>query len=145
MSNPDQTPAYGVNYRGIAVQLGFLTLALALGGGLAGYLVRGSAGLWGALMGAAVTGLFFATSALAMHLGRAGGPQIQIRNLVISWFVKLVVLFAAFVALDAATSLHSKVFGVTVLAGVLGSLIIEGRAVWSARIGFDLPPSNKQD
>ena len=140
MTNVEAKPPYGVDYRGIVLQLAGLTGLLAVVGGLVGYLVQDWAGLWGGLMGALVTGLFFATSALMMYLGRRGGPQTQIRNLVISWFAKIFILFGAFVAIEQASWLDRKSFGFTVLAGVLGSLIIEGRAVLKARIGLDSPP-----
>ena len=133
----DPASPQGVNYRGIMIQLGAFTVILALGGVGLGYLAKGSPGLWGGLLGAAVTGVFFATSALMMHLGRRGGPTSQMRNLVVSWMAKLVILFIAFVALERATWLHPKVFGLTIMVGVIGSLLIEGRAVFSARIGLD--------
>ena len=140
MARSTSAQPQGINYRSVLLQLGVLTAGLAVAGGVAGYLLRGSAGMWGALMGALVTGLFYATSALVMHLGRTGGPQVQIRNLVISWFVKLIVLFVAFIALEQATWLHHKMFGLTVLVGVLGSLAVESWAVLKTRHGFDLPP-----
>jgi len=139
MSLPDPAPPQGVSYRSVVIQLGVLTVALAVVGGTLGYLVKGGPGAWGALLGAVVTGLFFGTTAVVMFLGRDGDPQVQIRNLVISWFIKLVLLFTAFVALGQATWLEPKAFGLSVLVGVVGSLAIEGRAVWSARIGFELP------
>ncbi|MCL1898889.1 MAG: hypothetical protein FWG16_08760 [Micrococcales bacterium] len=141
MATSQSAGSQGIDYRSVLLQLGALTAALAVAGGVAGYLAREAAGMWGALMGALVTGLFYATSALVMHLGRTGGPQVQIRNLVISWFAKLIILFAAFIAMEQATWLHHKIFGLTVLIGVLGSLAIESRAVLKTRHGFDLPPA----
>jgi len=139
MSLPEPAPPEGVSYRSVVVQLGVLTVAVAVIGGSLGFLVKGGPGAWGALLGAVVTGLFFGTTAVVMYLGRDGDPQIQIRNLVITWFAKLVLLFTAFVALGQATWLEPKAFGLSVLVGVIGSLAIEGRAVWSARIGLEPP------
>jgi hypothetical protein len=85
-------------------------------------------------MGAAVTGVFFGTTAAAMALGRRKGADAMMRNLVITWIVKLVVLFGLLAVLKGVGWLEPKVFGVTVMAGVLGSLLIEGRAVTTARI-----------
>jgi len=137
MTIPEPTEPETVSYRSVVLQLGALCAALAVVGAVLGYLAKGGPGVWGALMGAIVIGVFFGTTAVVMHLGKHGGPQVQIRNLVISWFIKLVVMFAAFVALNQASWLEQRVFGLTVLVGVFGSLAIEGRAVWSARIGLD--------
>jgi hypothetical protein len=67
-----------------------------------------------------------------MHLGRT--TEAQARNLLITWFAKLIVLFGVLVALDKATFISRPAFGLTILAGILGSLVLEGKVVWSARI-----------
>jgi hypothetical protein len=116
-----------------------MALALAVVGSVVGYLLLGIKGLWGALVGAGVVGAMFASSALVMHLSRDG--LTQARNLLISWFVKILALLGILLALDRATFIDRPVFGVTVLVGVIGSLALEGRVVWRARIppgeGFD--------
>ena len=139
MSKQESKPPSGVSYRTVVIQLVVLTLALAVVGVALGYWTQAAAGAWGGLMGAALTGVYFGTTALVMHLGRGGSPPTQIRNLVIAWFIKLVLLLVCFVTLENATWLQPRVFGLSVLVGVFGSLAIEGRAVWSARIGLDPP------
>ena len=139
MTNLEPAEPQGVDYQRIVRQLGLMTAVLALLGGTLGWIFNQTSGLLGGLMGALLTGLFFATTAWVMHLGHRQGPEAQIRNLVISWFGKLVLLFAAFIALEQAKWMHLKTFGLTVLVGVLGSLFIESRAVMTARIPADPP------
>jgi hypothetical protein len=67
-----------------------------------------------------------------MHVSRTKGTQAQ--NLLIAWFAKLIVLFGVLLALKSATFVSRPVFGVTILVGILGSLVLEGRVVWSARV-----------
>ncbi|MDR2454088.1 MAG: hypothetical protein LBD51_06015 [Bifidobacteriaceae bacterium] len=122
----------GLDYRRISLQLGLLALALAGAGGALGYWLAGPKGLAGALLGAAIVGLFFASSAAVMHLSRTA--EAQARNLLLAWFAKLVVLFGVLLALNSATFISRPVLGVTVLAGIIGSLVLEGRVVWNARV-----------
>jgi hypothetical protein len=132
-----ETP--GIDYRRISWQLGFLAMVLAGAGGTAGYLLAGSKGAWGALLGAAVVGLFFASSGVVMHLAKTA--EAQARNLLVAWFAKLIVLFGLLLALNSATFINRPAFGVTILVGIIGSLVLEGRVVWSARV----PPMSGPD
>ncbi|MDR1118292.1 MAG: hypothetical protein LBL01_03210, partial [Bifidobacteriaceae bacterium] len=54
--------------------------------------------------------------------------------LLITWFAKLAVMFGVLVALGQASFMSRPVFGITMLVGIIGSLVLEGRVVWSARI-----------
>jgi hypothetical protein len=101
-----------------------------IGGGL-GYWAAGIQGLWGALLGAAIVGAFFGASALVMYVSKTA--EAKARNLLVAWFAKLIVLFVVMLALNQATFINRPAFGITVLAGVIGSLVLEGRVVWSAR------------
>jgi hypothetical protein len=124
----------GLDFRAVILQLGIFAFGLGIVAGLAGYFFKGSPGLWGALIGAGITLVFFGTSALMMALGKKGGPDTQVRYLIISWFGKLIVLFALMFALNGATFVNKPVMGMTILVGVFGSLLLEGRIVMSARI-----------
>ncbi|MDR2564575.1 MAG: hypothetical protein LBC97_00685 [Bifidobacteriaceae bacterium] len=122
----------GIDYGRVGVQLGVLAAVLAVGGGVLGYLLAGGKGLWGALMGAVIVGAFFGASAVVMHLSKTA--ESKARNLLIAWFAKLVGLFVIMLALNQATFISRPALGITILVGVIGSLVLEGRVVWSARI-----------
>jgi hypothetical protein len=131
---PTGSRAEGISFSRLSIQLAALALVLALAGMLVGNLVAGSKGLWGALLAAAVIGAFFASSAVVMHLLRT--TDAQAKALLVLWFAKLLVLFPVLFALNSATFIDRKVFGVTMLVGIIGSIVLESRVVWSAR----LPP-----
>ncbi|MDR3106796.1 MAG: hypothetical protein LBU05_01155 [Bifidobacteriaceae bacterium] len=127
-------PPEGIDYSRVTVQLVVLASLLALAGSGLGYFLDGAKGLWGALVGAAIVGFFFAASSLVMHLSKT--PEAKARNLLIAWFAKLIVLFIVLLALNQASFISRQALGVTILIGVIGSLVLEGKVVWSAR----LPP-----
>jgi F0F1-type ATP synthase membrane subunit c/vacuolar-type H+-ATPase subunit K len=118
-------------YRRVTIQLAVLAVGLAIVGGVVAYLLAGIAGMWGALFGALVVGLFFASSALVM--ARSKSQEAASRNLLITWFVKLVALLGVLMVLDSITFVNRIAFGVTVMAGIVGSLALETRVVMQAR------------
>ncbi|MDR1188908.1 MAG: hypothetical protein LBK95_15920 [Bifidobacteriaceae bacterium] len=130
----------GIVYGRVGIQLAAFAGVLAVGGGVAGYVAVGTKGMWGALLGAAIVGAFFGASALVMHLSKTA--EAQARNLLLAWFGKLVVLFVLMLALNQAAFINRPTFGITILVGVIGSLVLEGRVVWGARVtpGPELPP-----
>ncbi|MDR0366489.1 MAG: hypothetical protein LBH68_06665 [Bifidobacteriaceae bacterium] len=130
-SKPKRRKPEGINYNRITAQLGLMTLGLAVVAGVVGYLVRGTNGLWGALIGAAVVGAFFGASAVVMAKGKT--PEAKARNLLIVWFVKIVALLGVLLLIEQAAWIDRPSFGLTVLAGIIGSLALEGRVVMSAR------------
>jgi hypothetical protein len=67
-----------------------------------------------------------------MHFSKTA--EAKARNLLLSWFAKLIILFVVMLALNQATFISRPAFGITILAGVIGSLVLEGRVVWSARV-----------
>ncbi|MCL2802412.1 MAG: hypothetical protein FWD29_00435 [Micrococcales bacterium] len=128
---------YAQVYRRIIQQV-FLFAAVL--GGLAvvmGYLVDGTNGLWGALIGAGVIAIFFTVSAVVMLKSQGQPPVTQIRNQVISFAIKIISLFGLIFVLGQATWMNPKIFAATILAGVIGSLMLEWRAIVGARV----PPS----
>ncbi|MDR1633765.1 MAG: hypothetical protein LBS27_02330 [Bifidobacteriaceae bacterium] len=129
--DPADRDSGGVDYRRTGIQLGVLAAVLAVIGGGLGYWAAGIQGLWGALLGAAIVGAFFGASALVMYVSKTA--EAKARNLLVAWFAKLIVLFVVMLALNQATFINRPAFGITVLAGVIGSLVLEGRVVWSAR------------
>ncbi|MDR1441577.1 MAG: hypothetical protein LBJ02_04185 [Bifidobacteriaceae bacterium] len=144
-SSPDEAgakpPADPIAYGRIGIQLAILAVVLAVGGGVVGYLAAGFEGLWGALLGAATVGLFFGASALVMHLSKT--PESKARNLLLSWFGKLVVLFGLMLVLNQASFINRPAFGLTVVVGVMGSLAVEGRVVWAARVTPEPGPDRR--
>jgi hypothetical protein len=116
-------------------------LAVVAGG--AGYLVAGLPGLWGGLLGSALAFAFLALTAGSMLLGRrltVGDPNSPVFYGVVlgSSFVKLLVFFAFMYWLRGQPWLDAWVFFFTVIAAVLGSLVIDALAFVRTRTPIDV-------
>lgn len=113
---------------------GLLVGLIALAGSLAGFVIAEGPGLVSGLIGAALAFAFSALTLISILLGRklqlAGFFAVVLGG----WLVKLIG-FAVLVAnLRGADFLNGPVLFFTLVAAVLGSLIIDSIAVLSARI-----------
>ena len=111
---------------------------LVVGGGI-GLATSGLRGLWGALLGVAVTLIFSGTTVLSML--RTVGTSVTTTGAVIlgSWLVKMVVLVATFALLDDQDFFQRDLFVGVVLVGVIGSLYLDYLAVTRGRVPYTEP------
>ena len=97
-------------------------LSLSLGGSMAG-----RKGLWGAVIAVAVLLVFALFTPLAFKI--LSRRKIEPRKFVIyvtgSWFIKLILVFAALIILSRFDFFDRGVFAWTVFAGAVGVLAIE--------------------
>lgn len=117
--------------------------ALAIVAGGVGLLVAGTPGLWGGLLGAALAFAFLALTAGSMLLGRAltvGDPNSPLFYGIVlaAWFVKLIVFFLFMSWLRDQPWLDAWVFFLTVIAAVLGSLVVDALAFVRTRAPLDV-------
>ncbi len=132
-------------FRAILRRLTLLVVVLAVGGGVVGYLVAGRPGLWGALMGAAVAALFMIGTVIAMlvtadkplHVASAAGMG--------GWLVKLLVLFGVLVLVRGKDFYSPGAFFVVLVLAIVGSFVIEARAVLRSRVPTFEPPQPPSD
>ncbi len=118
--------------------------ALAVIAGGVGVLVAGLPGLWGGLLGSVLAFAFLALTAGSMLLGRrltVGDPNSPVFYGVVlgSSVIKLVVFFVVMYWLRGQPWLDAWVFFFTVIAAVLGSLVIDGLAFVRARSPIEVP------
>ncbi|GAB3385614.1 hypothetical protein GCM10027568_02930 [Humibacter soli] len=128
-----------------------LTLALRDGGifagvvaviaGLIGYLVDGTAGLYGGLLGAATAAVFLGLTAGSMLVAGkiAKGDQTSPKFFAIifvTWVVKLILFIVLLLLLGRQTWLDGRVFFITVVIAVIGSLVIDCLAFLRARVPY---------
>jgi hypothetical protein len=126
-----------------------LAIVIAALGSLLGYLVAGTNGLVSALIGAAVTALFMAFTAVSIIIAQRvtrDQPSIALFFGVIlgAWFLKFVVFIVIVVLLRGAPFLDPMVFFVAVLAAVIGSLVVDMLAYVRSRtpyVDVELPGS----
>jgi drug/metabolite transporter (DMT)-like permease len=115
--------------------------ALAIVAGGVGLLVGGTPGLWGGLLGSVLAFAFLALTAGSMLLGRrltTDDPNSPLFYGVVLavWLVKLIVFFLFMYWLRDQPWLDAWVFFFTVIAAVLGSLIVDGFAFVRARTPY---------
>ena len=120
-----------------------LTVVVALGGGLIGFLVAGAPGLAGGLLGGALSGLFLGLTALSILLaGRLSNGDLTspaFLGVVLGvWTLKLVLFFVLSLWLRGQDFIDPGVFGLTAIAGVLGSLVADVVAFQRSRIPLDV-------
>jgi hypothetical protein len=122
-----------------------LVAALAVLGGAAGALLVDppSAGIWGAALGVLVTLLFSGSTVLAMLLTARSSVTAASGALVGTWLVKMLVLIIAFSVLRDLDFYHRGVFVVVVMVGVLGSVLLDYRAVSTARVPYTDPGARR--
>lgn len=96
-------------------------------------------GVWGALIGVAVTLVFSGTTVVSML--RTAESSVTTTGAVIlgAWLVKMMVLIALFAVLDGLDFYDRTVLVVVLLVGVLGSAVLDYRAVVRGRVPYVEP------
>lgn len=113
-----------------------LVAALAVVGGVVGWLVAGSPGLWGALVGAVVTLVASGTTVVSMlatadrSVGVTGGVVLG------AWAAKMLVVVLVLTGLRGREAIDVRVLAVVVVVGVLGSALLDYRAVARGRVPY---------
>lgn len=120
-----------------------LALAVAVGGGAIGLLVAGVPGLVAALLGAAVTAVFLGLTAVSILVaGRVTRGDLTnplFFGIVLGiWTLKLVLYFVLFLWLRTQDWLAPAVFAWTMIAAVLGSLVLDAVALQRSRVPLDV-------
>ena len=120
---------------------GLFALGLAIVAGTVGYLVAGLPGLWGGLLGAALAFLFLGLTAASILLGQRltvddPGSPLFFGVVLGAWLLKLIVFFIFMFWLRGQTWLDPWVFFLSVIAAVLGSLIVDVIAFQRSRMPY---------
>lgn len=120
---------------------GILALAIAIIGGGIGYLVADVPGLVSALLGTAMSILFMGITAgtilLALRISSDPGDIGTFFGVVMGgWLVKFVAFFFIVFALKDQLWLQPIVLFLTIVAGVLGSLVIDVVVIAKSRISY---------
>lgn len=111
-----------------------LVAALAGVGVVVGYLVAGTSGLWGAVLGVALTVIFSGTTVISM-LKTAGASATTTAAVVLgSWLAKMLVLILALALLRQFDFYDKWLLGGVLMVGVIGAAVIDYRAVARGRV-----------
>ncbi|MBX9243946.1 hypothetical protein ICW40_03885 [Actinotalea ferrariae] len=112
---------------------------LAVVGIAVGAVVAGLPGVWGAAIGIAVTLVFSGTTVVSVL--RTTQSSVTTTGAVIlgAWLLKMIVLVALFAVLDDLDFYHRGVMVTVLLVGVLGSVLLDYRAVTRGRVPYVQP------
>ena len=118
-----------------------LTIAVLVIGGIVGYLVGGFPGLVSALIGAAVTAVFMGLTAVSFLVASRvaklpEGIGIYYGIILGTFLLKFIVFLVLVFSFRGAVWLDPTVFGFTVIAAVLGTLVVDGLAVARTRVPY---------
>lgn len=108
--------------------------AIALVGGITGWLIAGLAGLTSALIGAAMALVFTSMTALSVWLGGKLSLGGFFGAVLGGWIFKLVLFIVLVAALKGASFIVGPILFVCVVVSVLGSLALDAVAVMRSRI-----------
>jgi hypothetical protein len=122
------------------LRVGGVAAAVALPvAALIGYLLAGAPGAWGALIGMGLAVTFFAvTVAVALVTARMDPTRLGIWVLG-SWLVKMVLLIAVLALLREADFYSRPALLLSLLLGIVGSLLLEARIVTTTRVPYVEP------
>jgi hypothetical protein len=130
-------------FRRILVQGAVLAIGLAVVGGVVGYLVAGTPGLLGGLIGAVASVVFLGLTAASVLVAiRVSHGQMisgSFFGIVMGTFlVKFILFIVVLVALKDRDWVSTPVLAVAIIVGVVGSLIIDVMNVARARVPIDV-------
>lgn len=116
-----------------------LVAGLAVVGVVTGYLVAGMPGVWGAVLGVAMTVIFSGTTVISM-LTTAGASATTTAAVVMgSWLAKMLVLILVLALLRQLDFYDKWMLGGVLMVGVIGAALIDYRAVARGRVPNVIP------
>jgi hypothetical protein len=131
MTNPASTTEV---FSAVLKQGLLLVLAIAVLGGGVGLLVAGVNGLLSGLIGAALALLFSTMTALSVKFGGKLSLGGFFGVVLGGWIFKMVLFIAIVAALRGANFIDGPVFFFTLVASILGTLVIDSLIVMKSRI-----------
>jgi hypothetical protein len=118
-----------------------LTIGVLIVGGVIGYLTGGVPGLVSALLGAGVTAVFmgltgasFVVASRVAHLPE--GIAVYYGIILGTFVVKFVIFLVLVISLRHVSWLNPTIFGFTIIAAVLGTLIVDALALQRGRVPY---------
>jgi hypothetical protein len=152
------TPVTGANIvsvdaRKILTQVlrytGLLAIAIAVIGGGLGFLFAGTNGLISALIGTALAVLFASITAASI-IGAMRFDIAAFFGIVMgAWLMKIIVFIVILALLRDAPFVQTMVLFLTVIAGAVGTMLIDVIVVFTSRLGYAsnvaLPGTTDQD
>jgi hypothetical protein len=135
-----QSSVVSVDARKILTQVlrytGLLAIVIAVVGGGLGYLFAGTDGLISALIGTALSVLFASITAASI-IGAMRFDIAAFFGIVMgAWLMKIIVFIVILALLRDAPFVQTVVLFVTVIAGAVGTMLIDVLVVFRSRLGY---------
>jgi hypothetical protein len=121
-------------FKNVLGQTALLTGLIASLGSLAGFIVEGMNGVVSSLIGAGLAFAFGALTVVSMMIGRKLSLAGFFGVVMGGWLIKLIGFALLARSLQGAEFINGPVLFLTLVAAILGSLVIDSIAVLSARI-----------
>jgi hypothetical protein len=121
-------------FKNVLGQTALLTGLIASLGSMAGFFVEGMNGVVSALIGAGLAFAFGALTVVSMIIGRKLSLAGFFGVVMGGWLIKLIGFALLARSLQGAEFINGPVLFLTLVAAILGSLVIDSIAVLSARI-----------
>jgi hypothetical protein len=121
-------------FKNVLGRTALLTGLIASLGSLAGFIVEGMNGVVSALIGAGLAFAFGALTVVSMMIGRKLSLAGFFGVVMGGWLIKLIGFALLARSLQGAEFINGPVLFLTLVAAILGSLVIDSIAVLSARI-----------
>ena len=131
MSNPSSTSEV---FSAVLKQGLLLVLGIAVIGGGVGFLVAGVSGLMSGFIGAVLALLFSTMTALSVKFGGKLSLGGFFGVVLGGWIFKMVLVIAIVAGLRGADFIDGPVFFFTLVASILGTLVIDSLIVMKSRI-----------
>ncbi|WP_353809358.1 hypothetical protein [Agromyces sp. SYSU T00194] len=150
----DRQPTSGPVLRQALRWGGLAALAIAVVGGLVGWLVAGTVGLTSALLGTAIAIVFMGITAASILLAnRFAASDLFVGaffGIVLGgWLLKFVLFIVLVVLLQGASWIEPTVLFLSIVAGVIASLVVDVVVVLRSRVPYasdvELPKAPTDD
>lgn len=150
----DRTPTSNPVLRRALLWGGVLAAVIAVVGGILGFVFAGTEGLVSALLGTVIAVLFMGLTVASILLAnRFSGSDVFVGaffGIVLGgWLLKFILFIVLMVALRGADWLDPVVLFLSIVAGVIGSLVVDVLVVARSRLPYasdtTLPPAPSDD
>lgn len=104
---------------------------------------KGMPGMWGAVLGSAIGGIFVLATALIVQATSKTSPTVTMAVVMGSWLLKIVVLFVIVNTLHRYSFYDRYALGVTILLALIVVLGTETWGIMTANVTYVTPRSQK--
>ena len=116
-----------------------LLLSLLIFGGIVSYLFWQMPGIWGVLLGVAVTILFSGTTIFSMWISADKSPNVTMAIVLGTWVVKMLVIIVLFLFIRDLDFYNKTALVAVILLGTVGTTLLDAKAVFNGRAPYVVP------